>query len=303
MDDAQSALARQGYIADGSLATVLFLTLALERPLFLEGEPGVGKTELAKAVAGALGRPLVRLQCYEGINRQHALYDWNYPRQLLHIRIREAARSTDDSDPEFVRRTEAEIFGRDFLLRRALLTAVDPDGPAPVLLIDEVDRSDEEFEAFLLELLGEFQVTIPELGTICARELPVVFLTSNRTREVHDALKRRCLYHWLDYPDFSKEYKILTTRMPGLVATTARQICTFVERLRAEPLLKKPGVAETLNWAAALEALGTSLISPERVEDTIGCLVKYRDDIEFLLEPDGHGRKPVSRLLAEIGAG
>lgn len=297
----QTSLLAQGYVADHSLATVLYLTLALERPLFLEGEAGVGKTELAKAMSGVLGRPLLRLQCYEGLDRQHALYDWNYPRQLLHIRVREAARTIHDGETDWMETLEDDIFGSRFLLRRALLKAIDPAGPAPVLLIDEVDRSDEEFEAFLLELLGEFQVTIPELGTIKAEEIPVVILTSNRTREVHDALKRRCLYHWLDYPDFEKEYRILTQKVPELSARVAVQVCAFVQRLREESLFKKPGVAETLHWAAALEVLGTTSLTAKRIEETIGCLLKYRDDFDWMLESAPQGRRPVECLLGDIG--
>ncbi|MCL6515887.1 MAG: MoxR family ATPase [Alicyclobacillus sp.] len=294
----QRALAERGYVADRALATAVFLALALERPLFLEGEAGVGKTELAKALADAIGRPLVRLQCYEGIDREHALYEWNYARQLLHIRIQEAAGLAGDK--KALAGLEEALFSPAFLLRRPLLQAIDPAGPAPVLLIDEVDRGDEAFEAFLLEVLGEFQVTIPELGTLRAAEIPVVMLTSNRTREVHDALKRRCLYHWVEYPDFDREYAILTARVPDLAASVAAAVCRFVQRLRQEPLMKRPGIAETLHWGMALAALGVERLEPERVEETIGCLIKYKDDLDLLLTVQ-QGRRPVARLLAETG--
>ncbi|MBE3551942.1 MAG: MoxR family ATPase [Kyrpidia tusciae] len=286
MEAVRSALRREGYIADHSLAVAVFLTLRLERPLFLEGEPGVGKTEVAKVIAAAVGRPLVRLQCYEGINRESALYEWDFPRQMLHIRLAEAAGipggGQGETEKVWRERLEGELFSRRFLLRRPLLAAVDPQGPAPVLLIDEVDRSDEEFEAFLLELLGEFQVTIPEIGTLKAEEKPVVILTSNRTREIHDALKRRCLYHWIDYPDFAKELEILRLKVPGVPRELAIRICQFVQRLRREPLYKRPGVAETIHWAEALSALGARSLDPKVVEETLGCLVKYRDDVEVL---------------------
>lgn len=297
----QQALAAEGYIADKALATVLYLALALERPLFLEGEAGTGKTELAKVLAAALGRPLVRLQCYEGIDRRDALYEWNYPRQLLHIQMRAAARPAGAVDDAWLAGLAAELYSPAFLLRRPLLQAVDPAGPAPVLLIDEVDRGDAEFEAFLLELLGEFQVTIPELGTLRAQEVPVVVLTSNRTREVHDALKRRCLYHWLDYPDYARELQILTAKVPALASRVAERACAFVQRLRQEPLVKKPGLAETLHWGAALAALATERLSAERVEETLGCLLKYKDDLELLTRPGVGGSNRVERVLAELG--
>ncbi|WP_067928841.1 AAA family ATPase [Alicyclobacillus shizuokensis] len=297
-EDVERAFARAGYIADKALATSVFLALALKRPLFLEGEAGVGKTEVAKVVAAVLDRPLVRLQCYEGMDKASALYEWNYPLQLLHIRLWE--RAAEDAAGRAA--LEQELFGPRFLLRRPLLAAVVPDGPAPVLLIDEVDRSDEEFEAFLLELLAEFQVTIPELGTLRAQEEPLVVLTSNRTRELHDALKRRCLYHWLDYPSFDKEVRIVRERVPGVSAQLAASITAFVQRLRQEPLFKAPGVAETIQWAEALTALGARRLDAERVEATLGCLLKYRDDLDLLLGDREADSSPLRRLLAEVGA-
>ncbi|WDM03103.1 MoxR family ATPase [Alicyclobacillus cycloheptanicus] len=334
MDELESALAEQSYFADRALSTTLYLGLSLERPVFLEGEPGVGKTEVAKVLAKALGRPLIRLQCYEGIDRQSALYEWNYARQLMHIRLAEAARVGQTAPPEPARRTsradaataaastgsgpeapfdaqgttgwthqlEAELFSPRFLLPRPLLQAVRPEGPAPVLLIDEVDRSDEAFEAFLLELLAEYQVTIPEWGTVQAAEIPVVVLTSNRTREVHDALKRRCLYAWLDYPSFAKECEIVRHKVPGVDAALAGQICAFVARLRQETLFKVPGVAETIYWAQALDALQTRRLTAARIEETLGCLLKYRDDLMMLTQPARQGDAPMlHRLMAEAG--
>lgn len=295
----QSRLAEQGYIADPGLCTAIYLAFALERPLFLEGEAGVGKTEVAKVVAAVSGRPLVRLQCYEGIDRAGALYEWDYPRQLLHIRILEAAHAAGGTALD-ERSLAGHLYSEPFLLRRPLLEAITAT-PAPVLLIDEIDRSDEEFEAFLLEVLGEYQVSIPELGTIRAHETPFVVLTSNRTREVHDALKRRCLYWWIDYPTFDKELQIIRQKVPGLPEKLAAHVCGFVQRLRREPLYKLPGVAETLQWAMALEALGTQRLTPERVEETIGCLLKYRDDLEFVLRARDPGAVSIRGMLAEIG--
>lgn len=301
VDAVEHALAQEGYVADHSLATAVFLALALERPLLLEGEPGVGKTQLAKALALALGRPLVRLQCYEGVDRQSALYDWNYAAQMLHIRLSEGSRPLGDETASWRATVKSEIYSREFLIKRPLLTAIDPEGPAPVLLIDEIDRSDEEFEAFLLELLGEFQVTIPEIGTIVARERPVVLLTSNRTREIHDALKRRCLYQWIPYPSFDKEYRIVQQAVPDLLPKVAAQAVAFVHRLRQEPLVKRPGVAETISWAQALYTLGTRALDARMVEDTLGCLVKYYDDLEGLTASYESGDILLKRLLAEIG--
>lgn len=288
------AMAEQRYMADRSLAIAVFLALELEQPLFLEGEAGVGKTEVAHVLAAALGRPLLRLQCYEGLDRETAVYEWNYPRQVLHIRLLEAAQGGRAEV------AEEDLFSRRFLIRRPLLEAIDPPGPAPVLLIDEVDRADEEFEAFLLELLADFQISIPEIGTIRAKEKPVVVLTSNRTREVHDALKRRCLYHWIDYPGFAKELRIVRAKVPGLPEALAEKVCRFVQRLRKEPLFKLPGVAETLVWAKALEALHVKALQPETVADTIGCLLKYRDDVEWVRGESGAGRIPT--MLAEADA-
>ncbi|MDI3269122.1 MAG: MoxR family ATPase [Bacillota bacterium] len=299
MEAVQGALRREGYVAEASLATAIYLTLALERPLFLEGEPGVGKTEVAKVLADALARPLIRLQCYEGIDRQSALYEWNFPKQMLHIRLAEAFAGEAVQGEGGRRRLEEDLFSREFLLRRPLLAAIDPEGPAPVLLIDEVDRSDEEFEAFLLELLSDFQVTIPEMGTVRAAEKPVVILTSNRTREVHDALKRRCLYHWIDYHSFAKELEIVMGKVPHLPPQLAARVCQFAQKLREEPLFKKPGVAETLHWAEALLALGARQLEPQLVEETLGCLLKYRDDLE-MMTAKGEGSPEYRKILQEI---
>jgi MoxR-like ATPase len=271
VDALHAALRERHYIADRGLATALFLALKLQRPVFLEGEAGVGKTELAKVVADVLGAELIRLQCYEGLDVHHAVYEWNYARQMLHIRLAEARGD---------RPAEQDLFGPEFLLRRPLLRAIEAQGAAPpVLLIDEVDRSDEEFEAFLLEVLSDFQITIPELGTVRAAHRPVVVLTSNRTREVHDALKRRCLYHWIDYPDFNAEVAIVRAKVPGAGEGLARQVAGFVQDLRRAELYKVPGVAETLDWAAALVALDAQALSPGVVDDTLGVLLKYQDDV------------------------
>ncbi len=263
-----NALAAQGYLADEALSVAVFLATALEQPLLLEGEAGVGKTETAKALAAATGARLIRLQCHEGIDLASAVYDWDYPRQLLAIRAAETTGSA-----------AGELFRREFLIRRPLLEALEHDGPV-VLLIDELDRADEEFEAFLLELLSEFQVTIPELGTVAARSRPVVILTSNRTRELHDALKRRCLYHWIDYPDRAREAEIVRTRLPGIDEQIALRVCTAVSRLRQEELYKLPGVGETIAWARALLALGEEA----GLEQTLGVALKVREDIERVAE-------------------
>ena len=277
IDDVQTMLAAQGYVCDRSLATVVFLSLKLGRPLFLEGEAGVGKTEIAKAIAAALGRRLIRLQCYEGLDASSAVYEWNFASQMIAIRAAEASGGVDRE------RLNSELFNEDYLIERPLLEAMRPQqGGAPVLLIDELDRTDEPFEAFLLEALSDFQVTIPELGTIAAPEPPIVVLTSNRTREVHDALKRRCLYHWVDYPDFARELEILAARAPEAAESLSREVVAFVQKLRTEDLFKKPGVAETIDWAKCLLALDVINLSPEVIADTVGAILKYQDDIQKL---------------------
>lgn len=275
IDDVQAMLAGQNYVCGRALATVTFLSLRLGRPLFLEGEAGTGKTEIAKAIAAALGRRLIRLQCYEGLDSASAVAEWNFAAQMVAIRAAEAAGDTDH--------LRTNLFGPEFLIERPLLQAMRPQaGGAPVLLIDEIDRTDEPFEAFLLEALSDFQVTIPELGTIKAPEPPIVILTSNRTREVHDALKRRCLYHWVDYPDFTREIEILRARAPDASESLSREVVAFVQRLRSEDLFKKPGVAETIDWAKCLLALDVLTLSPEIIADTLGAILKYQDDIARL---------------------
>lgn len=268
-------LREQNYLAERSLATTLFLSLRMQRPLFLEGEPGVGKTQVAKALAEGLGRKLIRLQCYEGLDVASAVYEWNYSRQMLEIRLAEA--DAGHFDREALAR---DVFSRDFLIERPLLQALrsDPSG-APVLLIDELDRADEPFEAYLLEILSEFQVTIPEIGPIKAAQPPLVIITSNRTREIHDALKRRCLYHWLDYPDARRELAIVKARLPGIGDALAQQLVKFVQQLRAENLFKPPGIAETLDWAEALQQLQARTLDQQTVDDTLGALLKYQDDL------------------------
>src|SRR5215470_11015303 len=273
IDDVLERLGAHRYIGDRPLATAIFLALRLGKPLFIEGEAGVGKTEAAKVMAEVLGARLIRLQCYEGIDLAHAVYEWNYPRQLLHIRL---LHESDDRQA-----AEREIFSREFLLRRPLLDAIDNhDEVPPVLLIDEIDRSDEEFEAFLLELLSDFQVSIPELGTITARRPPFVVITSNRTREVHDALKRRCLYHWIDYPTLEKEVAIVRARAPEAADGLAREVAALVQGLRGMDLYKVPGVAETLDWARSLAALGATKIDAGLVSATMGAALKYQEDLE-----------------------
>ncbi len=277
IDEIEDRLRERRYIGDRALATAIFLGLKLEKPLFIEGEAGVGKTEAAKVMADVLGARLIRLQCYEGIDLAHAVYEWNYPRQLLHIRLLD---ETADR-----RLAEREIFSPEFLLRRPLLDAIDNNDPTPpVLLIDEIDRSDEEFEAFLLELLSDFQVSIPEIGTIKAKKPPFVVITSNRTREVHDALKRRCLYHWIDYPNLDKEVEIVRARAPEAAERLAREVAALVQSLRSMDLYKVPGVAETLDWARSLAALGATQIDTSLVDATLGAALKYQEDLEKVRE-------------------
>ncbi|MBS8262722.1 MoxR family ATPase [Roseibium polysiphoniae] len=274
--DTLDLLQSAGYVADRSLATVLHLALRMKRPLFLEGEAGVGKTEIAKVLSKTLGRDLIRLQCYEGLDIASAVYEWNYPAQMVEIRVSEAAGDTDHSD------LSKSIFDERFLIKRPVLQALEPSlsGP-PVFLIDELDRADEAFEAFLLEVLSDNQVTIPELGTVKADEPPIVIITTNRTREIHDALKRRCLYHWVDYPDAERELEIVRSKVPGAAERLSAEIVTFVQMLRAEEdLFKQPGVAETLDWATALSELNEIALDPDMASDTLGVLLKYQDDIE-----------------------
>ena len=274
IDEVQRLMEAQSYIADRALATTLFLAIKLEKPIFLEGEAGVGKTEVAKVLAKILHSRLIRLQCYEGLDANTALYEWNYSKQMLKIKLEEGGgRSRDE--------LEHIIFSEEFLLKRPLLDAIMSDGSVPpVLLIDEVDRSDEEFEAFLLEVLSDFQITIPEIGTIKAERRPFVVLTSNRTREIHDALKRRCLYLWLDYPSFEKEYEIVQAKVPGIQQTLAEQICKFMQKLRQVNFYKRPGIAETLDWAQALLHLDQAVLVPETIRETVGCILKYHEDVE-----------------------
>jgi MoxR-like ATPase len=274
--DATLDLLRAGeYVAERNLATVLFLAMKMRRPLFLEGEAGVGKTEIAKVLSTTLGRRLVRLQCYEGLDVSAAVYEWNYAAQMIEIRLAEAEGVADRS------MLGKDVFSDRFLVKRPLLQALEPDlGGAPILLIDELDRTDEPFEAFLLEVLSDFQVTIPEIGTVKAAEPPIVIITSNRTREIHDALKRRCLYHWVDYPDAERELAIVRGKVPGAAERLAQEVVAFVQRLRQEDLFKLPGVAETLDWAGALTALDKIALDPDTIDDTLGVLLKYQDDIQ-----------------------
>jgi MoxR-like ATPase len=284
----QDGLAARSYLADRGLATVVSICLALRKPLLVEGEAGVGKTELARTLADVLGARLIRLQCYEGIDVAHAVYDWNYARQMLHIRTLEAVAAAEPGNVD-------ELFGAPFLVRRPLLDAIDNDDPvAPVLLIDEIDRADDEFEAFLLELLADFQVTIPELGTIRATEPPVVVITSNRTRELHDALKRRCLYHWIDHPDPARETEIVLARVGGAPRRLAREASSFVARLRGLELTKPPGTAETVDWVASLVALEQDELEPQAVEATLGAVLKYEEDFKLTRSAG------IEELVAEV---
>lgn len=269
----QDQLLSQKYVSDRSLATVIFLALGLGKPLFLEGEAGVGKTEVAKVLAAILDTPLIRLQCYEGLDVHNAVYEWAYPRQLLHLKLQEASGAKREE-------MEGDLYSEEFLLARPLLQAVrQENGKVPVLLIDEIDRADEEFESFLLEVLSDFQITIPEIGTFIAPQPPVVVITSNRTRQVHDALKRRCIYHWIEYPDFETEYRIVSLKVPGISQQLSHQIVSAVQKLRGQDLFKPPGVAETLDWAQALFLMDKQRLDEETINDTLGVLLKYQDDI------------------------
>ena len=282
IEKVQEAFVEQDYIADRALATTIYLAHHLKKPIFLEGEPGVGKTEVAKVLAGATGGNLIRLQCYEGLDVNSALYEWNYTKQILQLRIDEIR----GMDKEQI---GADLFSEEFLLKRPLLEAIQSDGGAPpVLLIDEVDRSDSEFEAFLLEILSDFQITIPEIGTIRAKHIPYVVLTSNRTREIHEALKRRCLYQWIDYPSVEKEFAIVKTKLPHINEMLAQQLCNLMRVFREGDYYKKPGIAETLDWGLALIALGKDGLDPALVDETLGCIFKYQDDIERAREADLH---------------
>ena len=281
VDQVRSALAEQQYLADEGLATAVYLTLALQRPLLLEGEAGVGKTELAKVIAAMTGGELIRLQCYEGIDASQAVYDWDYSRQLLHLR---AAEATGEATSKKTSELEGELYNERFLIKRALLRAIDQRETPAVLLIDEIDRADDEFEAYLLEILSDFQVTIPELGTFSTTRPPIVVLTSNRTRDVHDALKRRCLYHWVDHPSFEREVAIVRMRVPQIAESLAKQIAAAVEHMRSLNLYKPPGVAETIDWATALAQLGARELNESVVSATLGAVLKYREDHDRVRE-------------------
>ncbi|MEO1198034.1 MAG: MoxR family ATPase [Pseudomonadota bacterium] len=295
IDATVDLLSSEAYVTDRPLATVLYLALKMGRPLFLEGEAGVGKTEIAKVLASSLGRRLIRLQCYEGLDVASAVYEWNYAAQMIEIRLAEAEGVDDRA------RLGSDIFSERFLIRRPLLDALSPDAAgAPVLLIDELDRTDEAFEAFLLEVLSDFQVTIPEIGTVRAAEPPIVIITSNRTREIHDALKRRCLYHWVDYPDAEREIAILSAKVPGVSKSLTQEIVRFVQAIRKEDLFKAPGVAETLDWAAALVELDAVALDPALVSDTLGVLLKYQDDIQRMQA--GELKALLDDVMAEAGA-
>ncbi len=292
IDDTLARLAALDYLADRQLATCVYLALKLQRPLFLEGEPGTGKTEIARTLAAMLGRPLIRLQCYEGLDLAGAAYEWNYGRQMMEIRLAEKDGVGRDA-------LAVELFSERFLTKRALLQAIDPaNAVPPVLLIDELDRADEPFEAFLLEVLGDFQITVPELGTIKALQPPIVILTSNRTREIHDAVKRRCLYHWVEFPDAERELQILRRRVPGAGAELARQIVAFVQKLRSIELYKQPGIAEIIEWARALLELDAVVLDPALVQHTLGLLLKYQDDIARM--QGGEAARLVEQVRSEL---
>ena len=295
IDDTLALLAAAGYVAGRPLATVLFLSLRMGRPLFLEGEAGVGKTEIAKVLAAGLGRRLIRLQCYEGLDVSSAVYEWNYAAQMIEIRMEEAAGSVDRTD------MERNVFSEKYLIRRPVLDALSgAKGAAPVFLIDELDRTDEAFEAFLLEILSDYQVTVPELGTIRAEEPPIVVITTNRTREIHDALKRRCLYHWVDYPDAERELEIVRRKVPKANSRLSAEVVAFIQKLRSLELFKVPGVAETLDWAGALTELDKVALDPETVSDTLGVLLKYQDDIARI--EGGEGRRILAEVKSELSA-
>jgi len=289
----QEALRKQQYICDRSLATVVYLSITIGKPVLLEGEAGVGKTEIAKVLAQVMETKLIRLQCYEGLDANTALYEWNYPKQMLRIKLEEVSGRNREA-------VETEIFTEEYLVKRPLLEAIQSDGSTPpVLLIDEIDRADMEFEAFLLEVLSDFQITIPEIGTIRAKLRPYVFLTSNRTREIHDALKRRCLYHWIDYPVFEKEYEIVMTKFPQVQDHLAKQICAFMQRVRQMNFYKRPGVAETLDWASALVTLNRYELDEKTVEETMGCIFKYREDLHHLKEELAGKRLELDQMVKE----
>ena len=295
IEDTQALLEAGGYVADRALATVLFLSLRMKRPLFLEGEAGVGKTEIAKVLAATLDRPLIRLQCYEGLDVSSAVYEWNYAAQMIEIRLDEASGKVDK------KAIERNVFSEKFLIRRPVLQALSgKPGKAPVFLIDELDRTDEAFEAFLLEVLSDYQVTIPELGTIRAAEPPIVIITTNRTREIHDALKRRCLYHWVDYPSAERELEIVRRKVPAANERLSDEIVRYVQKLRDMDLFKLPGVAETIDWAGALTEMDKLALDPETVSDTIGVLLKYQDDIARI--SGGEGRRILDEVKAELNA-
>ncbi|ODT08120.1 MAG: ATPase [Mesorhizobium sp. SCN 65-20] len=295
IDETLDMLAGADYVADRALATVLFLSLRMRRPLFLEGEAGVGKTEIAKVLASALGRRLIRLQCYEGLDVSSAVYEWNYAAQMIEIRMEEAVGKVDRKD------MEKNVFSEKYLIRRPVLDALTgKEGAAPVFLIDELDRTDEAFEAFLLEILSDYQVTVPELGTIKAEEPPIVIITTNRTREIHDALKRRCLYHWVDYPNAERELEIVRRKVPDANGRLSAEVVRFIQKLREIELFKVPGVAETIDWASALTELDKVALDPETVSDTIGVLLKYQDDIARIEQ--GEGRRILNEVRSELAA-